>query len=164
MFKSKSALSFKEFMSKLNELKNFGNNYGQFVIIDDKEKTVYFVPLAAVMEQKTTKLPPIIEEIELAPPPTEKEKEEEIGVIILKDPSSWSLFMNLEIDLEQNTAYKRKRSISSQDLIKAEEEEEEEDKTKKVVKRIKCVEDNNNKYAFGLLALLLWSLVIISLR
>jgi hypothetical protein len=159
MLKSKSALTFKEFMNKFNEVRNFGNNYGQFVIIDNSEKTVKFVPL--VLEEK--KLPSIIEETEveveeespfcLVEKEKEKEKEKELGIIVLKDPNSWSLFMSVEIDLEKNTAYKRKRSVSSQDLIKAEEEDD------KTLKRNKCEED---KYIFALFtALLLWSFVII---
>ena len=139
MFKSKSALTFKEFMNKFNEVRNFGNNYGQFVIIDNSEKTVKFVPL--FLEE--IKLPSIIEETEIeVEEESQKEKEKELGIIVLKDPNSWSLFMSVEIDLEKNTAYKRKRTVSSQDLIKAEEEEEEEEENKKLLKRNKkCEED-----------------------
>lgn len=58
MNKSKSAFTFDDFMKKCDEVMDFGNDYGQFVVIDKERRTITLLPL------KKEKLVAIIEEEE----------------------------------------------------------------------------------------------------
>jgi hypothetical protein len=58
MNKSKSAFTFNDFMKKCDEVRDFGNDYGQFVVIDKEKRTITLLPL------KKEKLVAIIEEEE----------------------------------------------------------------------------------------------------
>jgi hypothetical protein len=107
MYKSKSALTFREFLSKYSEIREFGNNYGQWVVIDDNK-------IVRVVAPPPT--PPLL------PPFLELQEDEQ------KRPHEIRIPIN-------NIIYKRKRENEREEKER-EEEKKKEEKDEKEEKEI----------------------------